>query len=133
MIGFPKKIATKEDFYNVKKMVEDGQLNIKDFNNYIEELLESRFFNIPIFEKKDNYIIIPHNPNLVKEDILNYEALDIQDYLENENEIYTKIIFKNQYDSDKLILMNKNSELNSLGINLKEIKNSGGLNGEIFN
>lgn len=118
MIGFPKRIATKQDYYNIKKMVLNGELKESDFKNYLNNLLKDRNRNIPILEKVDNYIMIPHNPELTLEDVTG--ALNIE-VIQNGEDSTTKIIFAKPYALDVLTVANKNSELDRLGIDISEI------------
>ena len=118
MIGFPKRIATKQDYYNIKQMVINGELRESDFKNYLNNLLEDRNRNIPILEKVDNYIILPHNPELTLEDVAG--ALNIET-IQNGEDSTTKITFAEPYTFDVLTIANKNSELDRLGIDISEI------------
>lgn len=118
MIGFPKRIATKQDYYNIKQMVINRELRESDFKNYLNNLLEDRNINIPILEKADNYIMIPHNPELTLEDVTG--ALNIETIQTGEDST-TKITFAEPYAFDVLIITNKNCELGRLGIDISEI------------
>ena len=118
MIGFPKRIATKQDYYNIKQMVLNGELRESDFKNYLNNLLEDRNRNTPILEKVDNYIMVPHNPELSLEDVAG--ALKIET-IQNGEDSTTKITFAEPYASDVLTIANKNSELDRLGIDISEI------------
>ena len=118
MIGFPKRIATKQDYYNIKQMVLNGELRESDFKNYLNNLLEDRNRNIPILEKVDNYIMVPHNPELTLEDVTG--ALNIE-VIQNGEDSTTKITFAEPYALDVLTVANKNSELDRLGIDISEI------------
>lgn len=118
MIGFPKRIATKQDYYNIKQMVIDGELRESDFKNYLNNLLEDRSINIPILEKVDNYIILPHNPELTLEDVAG--ALNIETIQKGEDST-TKVTFVEPYTFDVLTIANKNSELDKLEIDISEI------------
>ncbi|MGL4672623.1 MAG: hypothetical protein ACRCYT_00690 [Cetobacterium sp.] len=122
MIGFPKKIATKQDYYNMKKMVMDGILKEIDFQNYLRSLLEDEKIDIPILEKYDKYIYVPHNPELTLEDAagsLNIEHIQLEDGIDGN--YITKITFSKLYKPDVLRIPNKNSELHRLGIDISEI------------
>lgn len=118
MIGFPKRIATKQDYYSIKQMVLNGELRESDFKNYLNNLLEDRNRNIPILEKVDNYIMVPHNPELTLEDVTG--ALNIE-VIQNGEDSTTKITFAEPYALDVLTVANKNSELDRLGIDISEI------------
>lgn len=118
MIGFPKRVATKQDYYNIKQMVLNGELRESDFKNYLNNLLEDRNRSIPILEKVDNYIMVPHNPELTLEDVTG--SLNVEVIQSGEDSI-TKITFAEPYALDVLTVANKNSELDRLGIDISEI------------
>lgn len=135
MEGFPKRIATKQDFENVQAMVEAGQLSRVDFNSYLKQLHDSIVYQIPILERTGKSVIIPHNPILTVSDIIGLEVVEIKEARgENTEDVATEIILANEVDVVTVMIKNKESELERLDISISEVAKllEGGENNEIL-
>lgn len=104
MIGFPKRLNTKQDIINCIDLVKLGKLSAIDMVNELTRIINIMYIKLPIVSKLENEVTIVHCSELevgmITRDGMN--ILKIENSTPNDDDMieFSILTFENQYELD---------------------------------